>query len=318
MDRFAILLALLLALPALAPAAPAEPSPEAIKPEITNLLDDFVAYEAAAREAPPEARDAKWDEMLAAKHPVFFADAIYRRLEGEERAKHRRYCIDTFWKDVAARLPAMRDHYRHVAAFVTARVGAFARQFPDLAAAPPIYLTISFSFRGKQLTVGDREVIGLGLEYFPTDGFTQFNLTLDHEVFHYYHLKYFDGGRGLYRALWQEGMATYVSGLLNPGKRMTEVLGFTPEKVTKCAGMLPAMATELRDNLTSTDHALRRAYFGAEDNDRGIPPEAGYYVGLLLVAALSESRDITELARLSPEQVLALLPSALTALAGEK
>jgi hypothetical protein len=99
---------------------------------------------------------------------------------------------------------------------------------------------------------------------------------------------------------------------------MTEVLGFTPEKVTKCAGMLPAMATELRDNLTSTDHALRRAYFGAEDNDRGIPPEAGYYVGLLLVAALSESRDITELARLSPEQVLALLPSALTALAGEK
>jgi len=317
MERNVLPVLLLLVVASAAPAG-VEVAPEAPKPVITNLLEDFVAYEAACRDAPPEVRGAKWDEMLVAKHAVFFDDAIYRRLQGEERATHRQYCLESFWKDVAPRLAAMREHYRHVVGIVEQRVAAFGRLFPELREGPPIYLTISFSFRGKQVTVGEREVIGLGLEYFPVDDYAQFNITLDHEMFHFYHLRYFGGGRGLYRALWQEGMATYVSGALNPGRRMSDILGFSAEKMNACANLLPRMAAELRENLTSTEHVLRRAYFGAEDNDRGIPPEAGYYVGLLVVAGLAEKRELTEIARLSPEQVLALLPDALSALAEEK
>lgn len=62
----------------------------------------------------------------------------------------------------------------------------------------------------------------------------------------------------------------------------------------------------------------RRIFFGAEDNDTEIPPEAGYYVGYLIVAKLAKRRPMAKLARLKDSEVLPILRRELDLLAAGK
>jgi hypothetical protein len=67
------------------------------------------------------------------------------------------------------------------------------------------------------------------------------------------------------------------------------------------------MAKELRENMGEKNEKLERIYLGAEDNDAGIPPEAGYYIGLQLVSSLAKQTPLVELAKLKSEKVYSLV-----------
>ena len=95
-------------------------------------------------------------------------------------------------------------------------------------------------------------------------------------------------------------------------------LGFPPDKMRRCADLLPAMARELGKNLYSTDKTLKRVYFGAEPNDTPVPPEAGYYVGYLVVESLARTTALRDLARLRASQVGPLIERELSRLAGSR
>ena len=293
---------LLLALPAGAEERPYR---------VVNVVDDFVAYHEKALRAGEGRRQALWDEMLEARHPVFFRDAIYRRKEGDDLAAYKADCISRFWTEIAPRMKEIAERNKGIEAKIHAVVDRFKLQLPDFEPKTDFFVTISFSFRGKALSVGDREVLALGLEAFVEPGDLQFRITLAHELFHLYHFHYFPSGRGLYRSLWAEGMAVYASAVVIPGERMSRYLGFPAEKMNRCAELLPAMARDLKENLGSTEHRLNRVYFGAEDNDTSVPPEAGYYVGLLIASHLARHNTLKDLAHLSPEKVFPILEKEL-------
>ena len=284
-------------------------------PRIVNVVNDFLAYHAACRDATPETRAARWNTMLEAKHPPFFRDAIYRRLEGQDLANYKATCVGAFWAEVAPRMGEIAKLNEGVEERIRTVLADFRKVFPDFETATDFYVTISFSFRGKVVTVGERDVLGIGLEKLEGEGDLSLRITLAHELFHLHHLPRFSAGGGLYRLLWTEGLATYAAARVVPGQRMSTCLGFSAEKMNRCQELLPKMAKQLRENLGENDHRLKRAYFGAEDNDLGVPPEAGYYVGLLVVQSLAAKQDVKDLARLGPEQVLPLLADALARLA---
>ena len=277
---------------------------------IINMVDDFVSYYDECEKSGATGRRAKWDSMLEAKYPEFFRDAIYRKKEGADRDKFKDWCIETFWKEVAPKMPVIRKLNLMAADEIKATLDGFQKQFPDFKPSTDFYLTISFSFRGKVVDVKGKDVFAIGLENFEP-GQPQLQITIAHELFHLYHFQFFEASGGLYRTLWAEGLASYASAVVVPGYRFSQYLGFPGEKMNRCQELLPTMTKELLKELENNDQRIKRIYFGAEPNDTPIPPEAGYYVGFMIAESLAKNNSLAELARMKPENVLAVLRQEL-------
>jgi hypothetical protein len=273
--RLLPLAALLSALALVAlPAASAEEEP-AEEYRIIDVAADFLAYHEAAKDLDGKTRRARWDEMLEARHPAIFENLIYRKKEGQAREVYKADCIRRFWEEVAPRM----DHVARV-------------------------------HRGKVVDIDGRNVMALGLETFREEG-AQIEITIAHELLHLHHFRFFSPKGALYRTLWTEGLATYASAVLVPGHRMSTVLGFPGEKVDRCGELLPALAADLRKHMGERDERLSRIYFGAEPNDTRVPPEAGYYVGLMIVKRLAEETPLGELLRWEKDRVFRVLSEEL-------
>ena len=198
-------------------------------------------------------------------------------------------------------------------------MGRFRKRFPGFKADTDFYVTISFSFNGKVVNIGTKNVFALGLEAFKsTDPLLQAEITIAHELFHLYHFQFFSTRGGLYRTLWAEGLAVYASAVLVPGHRYSTYLAFSPKKVDRCGALLGKLAAELGRHMDGKDHRIERLYFGAEPNDTWVPPEAGYYVGLVLVQSLAKQADLGKLAKLPADKVYRLVKAELKRLAQTK
>jgi len=280
---------------------------------IVNIVNDFVSYYDECRNLGATERKARWDSLLEKKYPDFFQDAIYRKKEGADRDKFKDWCIETFWKEVAPKMPVIRKLNLTAIAEIKATLDAFQKQFPDFKPSTDFYVAISFSFRGKVVDVKGKDVFAIGLENFEP-GQPQLRLTIAHELFHLYHFQFFESSGGLYRTLWAEGLASYASAVVVPGYRFSQYLGFPAEKMNRCEELLPTMAKELLKELGNNDQRIKRIYFGAEPNDTPIPPEAGYYVGFMIAESLANTNSLAELARMKPDSVLPILRRELSRL----
>ena len=280
------------------------------KLNIINVADDFVAYYKKCLDADDETRAAQWDKMLESKHQDFFNHAIYRKKEGEDRENFKKSLIKDFWNDIAPKMEKIAKLNKNAEAEIKNVLEEFKKSFTDFDPARDYYITIAFSFKGKVVDVAGKDVFAIGLESFG-DNVLQFKITVAHELFHLYHFQFFSTRGAIYRKVWAEGMAVYASAVIVPGYKDSKYLGFSVEKMNKCYDLLPKMATELRKNMGERDEKLERIYLGAEDNDTGIPPEAGYYVGLQIVASLAKKTPIDELAKLKSDKVYALVEEEL-------
>lgn len=283
---------------------------------VVDLLGPFARYAAEAADADAETRDRLWTERLEKHAPRFFDAVIYRGLEGEARTRYRADCIARFWKEMAPTAAAKAKAAPGLRRRIDAVVAAGRERLDDFRVETDFYVTYSFSFRGKVVKVDDRHVMALGMELLPLEG-PELGITIAHELFHLHHFRTFDVRGAIYRTLWAEGLATYASAVLVPGHRMSTCLGFSGEKMNRCENLLPEMAKDLLAKMGENDAVAKRAYFGAEENDVGVPPEAGYYVGLRLVQTLAKDRSLDRLVRMSPKEVWPLVAAGLKHLAGE-
>ena len=316
MIRFLVLFAVLLGsigFTDIVSMAEISPSRDQGSYRIVNVVNDFQAYYRQCSTKDWDHRLSNWDSMLEDKFPLFFSDAIYRGKKGPERDRYKHVCIRLFWDEVAPRMREIDRLNNDLEEKIHLMVAEFQKHLPDFSPATDFYITISFSFRGKALPVGEQNVIAIGLEAFKEGDERQIQITLAHEMFHLYHFQYFRPGGGLYRSLWTEGLATYASAVVVPGDRQSVYLGFPAEKMNRCDELLPLLAGDLKKNLGRNDHRLERIYFGAEPNETRVPPEAGYYVGLLIIQKLAAEMPLYRLARMPADKILPLLAEELTA-----
>ena len=103
-----------------------------------------------------------------------------------------------------------------------------------------------------------------------------------------------------------------------PGHRRSTYLGFPVDKMNRCYDLLPLLAGDLKKNLGRNDHRLKRIYFGAEPNETLVPPEAGYYVGFLIIEKLAAETSLNQLARMPADKVMPLLAKELAILERNK
>jgi hypothetical protein len=218
-------------------------------------------------------------------------------------------------------LPAIRELHTRFQRELAAVERNFLQAFPDFdGSRVRIYLMLSlFRFDGKVPSNNPR-LLMLGI-----DGIAKFHgaaarlsVILSHELFHLYHFQVNPMPADpdelpLYRLIWQEGLATYVSQRLNPDSSLADVL-LDPRLAEEGPRFLQTVTRQLLLELESTDDLTAATYLSFR-RAGPVPARMGYLIGYEVARNLGETRSLHELALLRGPFLLHLMLRELKGLA---
>jgi hypothetical protein len=184
-------------------------------------------------------------------------------------------------------------------------IARFRKSFPDFHCDFPVYLMISLGHMdGAGRTVGASPALVLGIEVIDSvETPAQIPVFFAHELFHRYNYRVAgfsddpSDRQAIWRTLWAEGLATYVSAELNPDRPLSDAMIFPPDLAERAAPQIAQLARALRDN-DAPNPCLYAEYFEAGSAKNGIPPRAGYYVGYRVAALAARRYSLYQLAHL--------------------
>jgi len=142
-------------------------------------------------------------------------------------------------------------------------------------------------------------------------------ILIDHELFHRYHYQvagFSDDNAQhevVWKGLWAEGLATYVSMKLNSPATMQDALFLPLDLVTRSKPILPRLISELSTRLDTVDPAYFSELFTYRGAHTNPPSRVGYFIGALAAQDLAIHRSLTELAHMQPSTVRPELAKAL-------
>ncbi|HEX4534857.1 MAG TPA: hypothetical protein VH000_11545, partial [Rhizomicrobium sp.] len=105
-------------------------------------------------------------------------------------------------------------------------------------------------------------------------------------------------------AMWEEGLATYISQRMNPSLPAQQVLWFPTDIVARmqAPGVMVRAAKLMLENFDKSDSA-HSLFFESGHSTSGLPPRAGYYMGYRMAVELGRDHSLAWLARLHPADV---------------
>jgi len=301
------------------------PSPgllRAVPPATCPIVDAIAPLDAvAARTAGQSDADqlAAYKEALIGAHPGLYAQDVLGLTPGPGMD---RLILASLAQ--ARRAPDRDALKARVREQVGATVRAFHRAFADFSCNFPVYLTDSLgALDGAGRVVDGQPAMVLGIGSIELEKpHMSLAVFLHHEFFHRYHFEaagFSDDPaehQAIWRALWAEGLATYVSRALTPGASTADAL-LSENLEERARPLMPQMAAELLDGLDRLDKDLFFEYFtsGVTAGKHGIPARAGYYVGYIVAARLAERHSLNALAHLKGDMLHAEIADTLHVLA---
>jgi len=184
----------------------------------------------------------------------------------------------------------------------------FSRVFPDFRCNFTVYLTDSLGqFDGAGRVVDGRPALVLGVPQLERElTSVSLGVLLSHEFFHRYHFEAAgfsdDPGENqqIWRVLWVEGLATYISKVLTPGATTADALMLPRDLAQRAQPLMPRLASDLLAGMDRIDVGLFDEYFrgGPAAGRHGLPIRSGYYVGYIVVERLAERHSLVALAHL--------------------
>jgi hypothetical protein len=231
--------------------------------------------------------------------------------------------LEAWLTQVAPLLPAIRRLDGSIDAVWRSNAEKFRTAFPsfDPHISPTYFMPSFFGFDAHLEPHNGVLPLFVGL-----DGIVRYHgadpdlaVLLSHELFHCEHAQRsptvaLQDAERVYKVLWAEGLATYVSEQLNPGiSRLQALLGTKALDETGDAFVGP-WSKALLASLDSTSGADQERFFSA-GYQGAWPARGGYLVGLLIARRLGRSRSLAELAALPAPQVRRLMARELGRLA---
>jgi hypothetical protein len=195
---------------------------------------------------------------------------------------------------------------------------SFERVLGPVRSAQPVYLVHSLG----EMDGGTRDIDGKDTLIFGADVISRIHAGTDmtpffhHELFHVQHEAGFGGCKPLWCSLWEEGLATYVAGTLNPAAGDAALLLNIPAPIRPAVDVDRTAAVcavvPLLDSTAPDDYA---SLFHGNAKLDGFPARMGYYIGYLVAAELGRTRSLRALAALRPAEARPLIDQALARLA---
>jgi Predicted Zn-dependent protease (DUF2268) len=279
---------------------------------VYDLIPDLYGFLRIAPEGR-ESRAKLFAQVIIRPHPeIYGRTQIFKTDIGT---------LEQYLDGLDTYLPAIEQIHRRFEEQRASIQAKFLGAFPDFdSARARIYLMLSlFRFDGK-IPHDNPRMLLLGL-----DGLAKFHGTdvrlpviLSHELFHVYHFQVNPLPRDvdqieLYRLIWQEGLATYVSQVLNPDASLADVL-LDPRLAEQGPQFVPMLARNLMAQLESRDDATTTQYL-AYQRGGWIPARMGYLIGYQIARRTAATHQLTELARLRGHALLNLVREEMQALA---
>jgi len=296
------------------PPAAGAPAGSGAESQVQNIAGDFVAVFDATAGEQPNARVAAFKRDVAVRFPAFYG---IERFEGSYSREQQDARIARAFEQ----FPRIRDAYvGKVAQFdreLDRNLDSFRAAFPDFEFSTPVVLLHSLG----ELDGGPRELEGRTYLVFGADVMAWVHDWDDeapffhHELFHVHHDRFFEECEALWCALWAEGLAVYVASRLNPDAGEPALLLTYPDDMAEATRrqLKPSLA-HLQTVLSSTDEDVYSALFNAEQDDTGLPPRRGYYLGYLVAQELGRERSLPELAELPNQDAEGMIERAVAAL----
>src|SRR6266852_9786296 len=227
-------------------------------------------------------------------------------------------------------IPGMRRFSQRVETELPRYGRVFKRKFPDAKGIGEIYFMPNLL---GGWDAGGGNPGGHPMLVFAVDSIVKlkkegFNLAtlFHHELFHLYHDQFHpewrdknraNGEIPLYWLTWSEGLATYVSKVLNPKASNDDIL-LPDELIRNTDQQLPRLAKELRENLDSTSTDTFMNFLSASPKRKDVPARCGYYIGMLVARELNRKHSLRELARLRDQQLRKEIEIALVKIEARK
>ncbi|HEY1477410.1 MAG TPA: DUF2268 domain-containing putative Zn-dependent protease [Chthoniobacterales bacterium] len=274
-------------------------------PELFNFL----------RIAPEEKEDRA---KLFAQSIIELHPEIYDR---PQTFKTDTAALEQYLNGLPAFIPAIKQIHARFQEQYEPILTMFLKAFPDFdCSRARVYLMLSlFRFDGK-IPYDNPHVLFLGLDglakFHGAD--TRWSVILTHELFHLYHFQVNPLPRNiddveLYRLVWQEGLATYVSKQLNPDASLADVL-LDPRLAQEGPRYLPAVARDLVRQLEAMDDSTTARYLSYWRGGQ-IPARMGYLIGYEIARKSAATKSVRELARLRGQPLLNLVRQQMQVLA---
>ncbi|WP_028103371.1 hypothetical protein [Pseudoduganella violaceinigra] len=281
---------------------------------LRNIAPDFAAaYDATAQMPMPE-RVAAMKKAMQRLYPEF-----YGRFTRAEQDRRMQAAIEGF--------PAIRASYLEKAndfgGALQQHMATYQAKFPHFQLdAPTTVLHSLGEMNGGMRTLGPNGEQHL---VFGADVIARIDPNgnaaplFHHELFHVMHLEHFKCGDGLVWAnLWSEGLATYVSEVMNPGANEKELMLDYPRGMPDAMrAQLPAAWKQLLSVLDRDDLETYREFFLMAGKSSGLPVRRGYYLGYLLAREAGKTRDLPALAALDCQSARVLVESTIRKLSTE-
>jgi hypothetical protein len=207
------------------------------------------------------------------------------------------------------RIAAMRKLSDSLEGDLSVYLSGFQKAFPDFVCQNPIYFLVSLgAFDGGVRPVNDSPALLFGVDVIakihPHD---ELGALFDHELFHMYHRQItgMGGGRGdpLYHALWEERLATYVSGVLNPPSQRKRDSGSSGRfGCARQAPVAPKSPANCSRRWTARPRISIRVLAGKQHTTEHTAA-LGYFAGLLIARELGQSHSLQQLAKMNGESL---------------
>jgi hypothetical protein len=262
---------------------------------INDLVPDLIRY---LEQAPADRRAAaqRFSQIVIQPHPEIYDRPQVFKTDPDSLA--------TYLEALPRYLSPIRTVHEQLRKADGSVEQAFAELFPDLDRSRlKVYLMLSlFRFDGK-VPDDNPHVLLLGV-----DGIARFHGTsfpvrvlLSHELFHLYHFQVNPVPKPvselpLYRQVWQEGLATYVSAQLNPNAPLEDIL-LDPRLAREGPTLIPTFARRILPQLETADDSIAAEYLSYRRNSES-PPRMGYLIGLEIAKSLAKTRSLYDLTRL--------------------
>ena len=277
-----------------------------------NLMPEFAQFAEATRDLAATERARAFVERFAAKHADYYSEQMFGsrekletravRLFDPARAPNFEGTSPIRLEDVLATGRAITTDYGRIEA-------TFRQAFPDYRCETPITFGLSlYMFDGNQAAdVPGRSRMRFGVEMIallhPPRELPAF---FHHELFHIYQAQQLgaavpaDETQPVWWALWNEGLATYVSWKLNPSLTAPEIFWIPRDMEEQLKPKVAKAARMIQPELDG--HEGYERWFTAGSSPSGLPTRSGYYLGYLMARHLDKG-DLAALARLGPAQV---------------
>jgi hypothetical protein len=292
----------------LAVAAVFSASASAASPRLHNDAMAFADFWDANHDQPPAAQVAAFKTTVAPTFPAFYKAERFKSFLTPAQYDER---IVTAVRD----FPAIRTTYvqkaQQFGVQLPGYMASFKATFPDFVAPDDIYVVHSLG----EMDGGIRPIDGKDTLIFGIDRMVQLRGDDDqsaffhHELFHHYHLPRVAecGTNSVWSSLWVEGLATYVSKVLNPQANEKELLLTVPnDMAARTRAVLPAALAQLESALDKEDQQTYADLFLFRGTDP-LPRRRAYYLGYLVAQEAGKTRDVRQLANMTCDEVKPLV-----------